>query len=249
MKWGKNSRGIFLSAGVLAALWALAAFLVKKPFLPGPAAVAQSFIALIKNGTLLPHILASLFRILAAFLISAVPAALLGLAAGRSRRLDAFLSPLIYLVHPLPKAAFLPVIMLFLGLGEASKIFLLGFIIFSQILVAARDAAKQVPGECTASVKSLGADRRACFIHVVVPASLPALFTSVRVSLGTAAAVLFLAETFATDSGLGYLIVDAWARIAYAEMYAAIGALSLLGLALFLLTDLAETCCCPWEER
>jgi NitT/TauT family transport system permease protein len=192
--------------------------------------------------------MASLSRVLLALALSAIPAAILGLAAGRSRRMDSVISPAIYLLHPLPKAAFLPVIMLILGLGEASKIFLLGFIIFSQILVSARDASRQIPSELAASVRSLGAGRLARFRHVVLPACLPALFSGLRVSLGTAAAVLFLAETFATDTGLGYLITDAWARVAYAEMYAAITALSLMGLLLFALTDLAERLCCPWRD-
>jgi NitT/TauT family transport system permease protein len=138
--------------------------------------------------------------------------------------------------------------MLIMGLGEASKIFLLAFIIFSQMLVSARDAARRLSPELTASVRSLGAGPLARFYHATLPASLPALFTGLRVSLGTAAAVLFLAENFATSRGLGYLITDAWARVAYAEMYAAIMALSLMGLTLFALAALAEKLCCPWNE-
>jgi NitT/TauT family transport system permease protein len=137
--------------------------------------------------------------------------------------------------------------MLFLGLGEVSKIFLVGFIIFSQILVGVRDATKRINDEYITSVRSLGAGHLAMLRHVIIPAVLPDLFTSLRVSLGTAVAVLFLAETFATNTGLGYLIVDAWTRVAYAEMYAAIAALSLLGLVLFALTDALEKVCCPWE--
>ncbi|MDR2109815.1 MAG: ABC transporter permease subunit, partial [Spirochaetaceae bacterium] len=127
------------------------------------------------------------------------------------------------------------------------KIFLLGFTIFSQILVTMRDAAKQVPPELLDSVRSLGAGRAGLLRHVIIPAVLPPFFTGLRVSLGTAIAVLFLAETFASESGLGYLIVDAWTRVAYAEMYAAILALSLLGLLLFALTDFLEKILCPWE--
>jgi NitT/TauT family transport system permease protein len=175
-----------------------------------------------------------------------VPAAALGIAAGRFPRLDSLISPAIYLLHPLPKAAFLPVIMLFFGLGEASKIFLLGFTIFSQILVTMRDTAKQVPPELLDSVRSQGAGRAGLLRHVIIPAVLPQFFTGLRVSLGTAIAVLFLAETFASESGLGYLIVDAWTRVAYAEMYAAILALSLLGLFLFAVTDFLEKILCPW---
>ncbi|MDR0388777.1 MAG: ABC transporter permease [Spirochaetaceae bacterium] len=229
-------------------LWALLAALLKRPFLPGPLKTFTALHSLWERGALVPHLFASLSRVLWALVVSVLPASLLGLAAGRSPRMDSVISPVMYLLHPLPKAAFLPVIMLILGLGEASKIFLLGFIIFSQILVSARDASRQVPSELTASVRSLGAGRMARFRHVILPACLPALFTGLRVSLGTASAVLFLAETFATDTGLGYLITDAWARVAYTELYAAITALSLMGLSLFALADLAERLCCPWKE-
>jgi NitT/TauT family transport system permease protein len=139
--------------------------------------------------------------------------------------------------------------MLFLGLGEASKIFLVGFIIFGQILVAVRDAASSIPEESADSVRSLGGGRGSLLRHVIIPAVLPGFFTSIRVSLGTAAAVLFLAETFATDTGLGYLIIDAWTRIAYPEMYGAITALSLLTLILFGAVDLLEGIVCPWREK
>jgi ABC-type nitrate/sulfonate/bicarbonate transport system ATPase subunit/ABC-type nitrate/sulfonate/bicarbonate transport system permease component len=239
--------GIALTVLGFAGLWALAAALLKRPFLPGPLTALRALIRLGAAGTLGRHLGASLSRILWALAASFIPAAALGLAAGRSPPLNAVVSPVIYLLHPLPKAAFLPIIMLILGLGEASKIFLVGFIIFSQILVTARDAAGRVNQELIASVRSLGAGPGGVTRQVILPATLPDLFTGLRVSLGTAVAVLFLAETFATDRGLGYLIIDAWTRIAYGEMYAAILALSLLGLGLFILTDALEKICCPWE--
>jgi NitT/TauT family transport system permease protein len=240
--------GILLSFLGLAGFWALASILVARPFLPGPAAAARALVKLAASGALLRHLGASLSRVLWALGTGSIPAAILGLAAGRSPRLSAFISPLIYIIHPLPKAAFLPIIMLFLGLGEASKVFLVGFIIFSQVLVAVRDAAGRAPEELVDSVRSLGAGRGGVFLHVILPAVLPDLFTSLRVSLGTAVAVLFLAETFATDTGLGYLIIDAWTRVSYPEMYGAIAALSLLALVLFGVVDLLERIICPWVE-
>jgi ABC-type nitrate/sulfonate/bicarbonate transport system ATPase subunit/ABC-type nitrate/sulfonate/bicarbonate transport system permease component len=232
-----------------AGLWALAAALAGKPFLPGPAAAITAWLKLASAGTLWRHVWASLSRIGWALISAFIPAAALGLAAGRSPRLNALVSPVIYLLHPLPKAAFLPIIMLLLGLGEISKIFLVGFIIFSQILVTARDAAGRINEEFAVSVRSLGAGSEGIVREVVIPAALPDLFTGLRVSLGTAVAVLFLAETFATDTGLGYLIIDAWTRVSYPEMYAAILTLSILGLVLFIITDLLEGLFCPWEEK
>jgi NitT/TauT family transport system permease protein len=240
---------MFLALLGFVLIWQGASLLAGRPFLPGPGETVKALARLHAGGKLGRHLAASLSRILWAIVLSAVPASALGLAAGRSPRFNRIISPAVYLLHPLPKAAFLPVIMLFLGLGEASKIFLVGFIIFSQILVTLRDAAKQVPEELLDSVRSLGAGKGDLLAHVTIPAVLPAFFTSLRVSLGTAIAVLFLAETFASESGLGYLIMDAWTRVAYGEMYAAIMALSLLGLLLFAMTDLAEALLCPWQKN
>jgi NitT/TauT family transport system permease protein len=244
----KKNLAILITLIAFAGLWALTAALVARPIFPGPAVVVRALIKMGAAGTLGRHLGASFSRIIWALITSSIPAAALGLAAGRSRHINRIVSPVIYLLHPLPKAAFLPIIMLVLGLGEASKIFLVGFIIFSQILVSARDAAERVPEELVDSVRSLGAEKIDLIRHVIIPAALPNLFTGLRVSLGTAVAVLFLAETFATDTGLGYLIVDAWTRVSYSEMYAAILALSLLGLCLFLITDLTEKLFCPWEK-
>jgi NitT/TauT family transport system permease protein len=243
----KKYLSVIVALAVVTVIWHVVSVLVHRPFLPGPAAAAEALIRLAAGGRLFTHLGSSLSRILWALLVSTIPAVALGLAAGRSSRLNSLISPFIYLLHPLPKAAFLPVIMLFFGLGEPSKVFLVAFIIFSQILVTLRDAAKQVPAALLDSVRSLGAQKRGLLWHVVIPSVLPAFFTALRVSLGTAVAVLFLAETFAAHNGLGYLIMDAWARIAYAEMYAGILALSLLGLALFILVDLLETILCPWS--
>ena len=244
----KKYSGVVLTLLLFTLIWLLISALVRRPFLPGPAAVITTLGRLACEGKLWQHLGASLSRIIWALVVSSVPAVILGIAAGRSPRLNSLISPIIYLLHPLPKAAFLPVILLFFGIGEVSKIFLVGFIIFSQMLVTIRDAAKQVAPEYMDSVRSLGAGKIAVLQHVIIPALLPGFFTGFRISLGTAVAVLFFAETFASESGLGYLIVDAWTRIAYTEMYAAILALSILGLLLFIITDLLERIFCPWQR-
>ena len=244
----KKYPGVILALLIFTLLWQGISALAQRSFLPGPAAVAVTLVRLAAEGRLWPHLGASLSRIIWALAISSIPAVILGLAAGRSERLNNLISPIIYLLLPLPKAAFLPVIMLFFGIGEVSKIFLVAFIIFSQMLVTVRDAAKQINGEYLNVIRSLGAGKTAILRHVVIPAIMPGFFTGFRISLGTAVAVLFIAETFASESGLGYLTVDAWTRIAYTEMYAAILALSILGLLLFILTDLLEFILCPWKN-
>ena len=245
----KKYISIAATLAVFGAVWHITSVLVGRPFLQSPAATFDALVRLASAGRLWPHVWASLSRVVWALAASSVPALLLGLAAGRSARLNSIISPAIYLFHPTPKAAFLPIIMLFFGIGDLARIVLITFIIFGQMLVTIRDAARQIPGEYLDAVRSLGAGRTALVRHVVIPAILPGFFTGFRISLGTAVAVLFIAETFVSQNGLGYLVNDAWIRIAYAEMYAAIFALSFLGLLLFVLTDLLEFVLCPWQHN
>jgi NitT/TauT family transport system permease protein len=238
-------------AAALAALvgaWAIAAVLVHRPFLPSPWAAAARLGARLADGSLALNLGASGRRVGLALVLAAPAAVALGLASGRSKKLDAFVSPFVYLLHPLPKVAFLPVIMLFLGLGDAAKVFLIALIIFGQLLVSARDAAKAVPDALVESMRSLGASPAAVARHVVFPSALPALLSALRVSLGTSIAVLFMAESFASETGLGWYIVDAWTRVDYPDMYAAILALAFFGLACYLAVDAAEAALCRWRD-
>ncbi len=233
---------------VVIIFWEAASLFVARPFLPLPALVFERLFFSLRNGTLLFHTIASGKRIFLSIVIALPAATALGLASGRSAKLDAFVSPFIYLLHPLPKVAFLPVIMLFFGLGDGAKIFLISVIIFGQILVAVRDASRAVSGALLDSVRSLGAGRLALIHHVVFPAVLPSILTALRVSLGTAIAVLFIAETFATESGLGWYIVDSWSRVDYIDMYTAIVSLSAFGFFCYLAVDAAELAFCSWRE-
>ena len=153
-----------------------------------------------------------------------------------------------YLLHPLPKVAFLPILMLLLGLGDGSKIALMGLVVFGQLFMAARDSAKAIAPPLVDSVRSLGCRSWGIFRWVIAPATLPSLLSALRVSLGTSIAVLFLSETFASMDGLGWYIMDAWSRVNYPDMYAAILALALLGLSLYLILDALESLALRWRE-
>jgi ABC-type nitrate/sulfonate/bicarbonate transport system permease component len=244
------SRALSLLAALVALLlaWALASTLVHRAFFPSPWDSIARLGRRLADGSLALHLGASARRVGIALLLSAPLAAGLGLASGRSRRLDALLSPFVYILHPLPKVAFLPVIMLFLGLGDGAKVFLIGLIIFGQLLVSARDASRAVPEAFIESMRSLGASRLAMIRHVIFPYSLPALLSALRVGLGTAIAVLFIAESFASETGLGWYIIDSWTRVDYPDMYAAIIALSLFGLFSCLLVDAVEALACRWRD-
>ena len=241
-----RKRDLLLATVILLLFWHLASAALSKPVLPPPVAVLRAF-ALGLPQDLGKHILVSGWRVIASIAIAIAFALPAGLGLGLSPAANRLAGPLIYLLYPIPKIVFLPVILLLLGIGNLSKVFVISLILFFQMLVVVRDEAATVRPELVASVRSLGAGRRALFRYVYLPACLPAVLTSLRVSIGTAIAVLFFAESFATTSGLGYyIIVETWGRLAYAEMYAGVMGMSLLGLALYFAVDRIQRQMCPW---
>ncbi|TDA70401.1 MAG: ABC transporter permease [Clostridia bacterium] len=228
------------------AWWALAAA-VSNPAFPGPLPAADALARLLVAGELAAHLAASAWRVLASLAVSLVLAVPLGLVLGRKQAWDRVLAPAVYLLYPVPKIVLLPLIMVLAGIGEVAKITVIFLVIFFQLLVTTRDAARAIPVPTVLSVKSLGAGEGDIYRHVVIPACLPAILTGVRISLGTAISVLFFAETVAGTSGLGYAILDAWHRAAYSQMFAAILAMSLLGLSFYYIIDLLERWWCRWQ--
>jgi len=214
-------------------LWQLAAMLVNRPILPSPIVVVPLFC---RNmvGELGLHFLASLARVLTAILIASLLAAPLGLALGQMPKLDRLVSPLIAIIYPIPKIIFLPVIYVLMGISDFSKITLISIIIFFQILVVVRDEASGLKKELILSVRSLGAGRRALFRYVYLPASIPAVLTALRVSVGTAVAVLFIAEQSLTSYGLGYyIVIETYQVLMYPEMYTGIMGMGVMGVLLY----------------
>lgn len=242
-----NKKPIIISLTVLIVIWALVALAVNKTVLPTPWAVVYAFINDIPRG-LGWHMLISGWRILASMLVATAIGVPLGLWLGQNRKWDRFAYPLIYTTYPIPKVALLPVIILFLGIGDFSKVFLMSLILFFQVLVIVRDASRNLPAEYVLSLRSLGANRFQIFKYVYLPACLPATLTSLRLNVAVSIAVLYLAESFATNSGLGYYIMDTWQRLAYTRMYAGVLAMSLLGAVAFIVLTAIENKVCRWTQ-
>ncbi len=239
-------RDVFMAILCLLVAWQILAMVVRRAILPTPLVVLSVFWTALP-GKLGGHFLASLYRVVASIVISVVLAAPAGLALGQSRRLNRFFSPLIYLLYPVPKVVFVPIVLLFFGVGDGAKILLISTILFFQILVLVRDSAAALRPELLLSVRSLGAGRRALFRFIYLPASLPAVLTALRQSIGTAVALLYVTELFATRKGLGYYIYLTGSTLFdYPAMYAGILAMSLLGLGLYFGVDLAQKRLCRW---
>ena len=243
-----KKRDIFYATLALLLVWQLASWIVNKSILPAPWKVIIVFFEELFNGNMPKHALASLWRVTASMFLSVILAAPAGLALGQSKQLNRIFSPVIYLLYPIPKVVLVPVILLFLGIGDLAKITIIFLILFFQILVLVRDQAAALPAELIQSVRSLGAGRRALFRFVYLPASLPAILTALRQSVGTAVAVLYITETFATQLGLGYYIYfNASILFNYPAMYAGVIAMSLLGLGLYFSVDWVEKKLCKWQ--
>jgi NitT/TauT family transport system permease protein len=241
-------RDLFLTILVLLLLWEVAALLLRQPILPAPTQVAVAFGREIARGNLPKHFIASLWRVVASTLLAILIAAPLGLILGQSRHLNGLFSPAIYLLYPIPKVVLVPIVLLFFGIGDTPKIIIIFLILFFQILVLVRDQAAGIRPELIQSVRSLGAGRRALFRFVYVPASLPAILTALRQSVGTAVAVLYVAELYATQVGLGYYIYfNGSTLFDFPAMYAGIIALSLMGFGLYFTVDWLEHRVAPWQ--
>jgi NitT/TauT family transport system permease protein len=242
-------RGNIAIAGfALLALWSALALLLDRPILPPPWLVAIEFIQQLP-GILGIHLLASAWRVLAGMAFAVLLAVPAGIFMGASPQLRRLFSPMLYLLYPVPKVVFVPIVVLFLGIGDLSKITIIAMILFFQIIVLVRDQAASLPPELLLSVRSLGAGRRALLRFVYLPASLPAILTALRQSIGTAVAVLYITELFATQLGLGYYIyIQGSTLFDYPKMYAGVVAMSLLGLTLYFLVDGLQHWLCPWQE-
>lgn len=226
--------------------WTIAHLVISSKIIPSPYDTFLYLLTHLQN--ILTHLSMSLFRIFSAIAITVVLGGIVGVLTARNRSVDKWVSPLLYTLYPVPKIAFLPLLMLFLGLGNVSKITLVSLILFFQITITIRDSVKTIHPSYFLAIKSLGATKWQTYQHVIFPAILPHLFTSLRISVGTSISVLFFAENFATQYGIGFFIMDSWLKLDYTAMFAGIIAISFMGSALFNLLDKMELKICKWHQ-
>ena len=235
--------GIFLCL----VLWAVTAQILQMPVIPSPEQVLLRLVQKFPD-TIAVHAGYSLLRIILGLVAAVAVGYPIGVLMGYFPRVNRLLAPILYLTYPVPKIALLPVVMLLFGVGETSKMLLVFLIIVFQVVVAVRDAVAAIPPETYAPLRVLGATFAQIVRHIIVPASLPKFITAVRVAMATAISVLFFTETFGTQYGIGYYIMDAWLRVNYLDMYAGIAVLSTMGLLLFILLDWTERRLCAWNQ-
>lgn len=226
-------------------IWYVGYLAAHTTVIPNPITVYQNFGKVFQNNILI-HILYSLKRIGIGLSLSILIGAPVGILMAYSERANRILYPLVYFSYPIPKTALLPIAMLLWGMRDGSKIIIIFLIIVFQVIVAVRDSVRNIDPSFYLVTVSAGASRRQIVWHITLPAILPELLTSLRVSLGTAVSVLFFVEAYGTRYGMGYYIIDAWSRIDYIGMYSGIIVISIVGFTLFAAVDFLSEKLCPW---
>lgn len=247
MKKRQRTYNYIFSILALIAVWKILALLINSPVLPQPEAVC---LAVIKIGTtpeFWSHFRVSTYRVVTSMAISLIIAFPLGIALGYNTKLDNLISPILFITYPIPKIVFLPVILILFGIGDLSKIVLLTLIVAYQLLIIIRDGVSNINKKHVETIKSLGGNHSHIIFHVLVPASLPYCFTALRLTTGTAITVLFIVETYATRTGLGYYIMNSWSKAAYDEMFVGIIGMCMLGIIFYTIFSSLEKIFCRWK--
>jgi len=211
-----SSLGVSLvSAGLMFAAWWIASHTgwVKPLFLPRPEAIwiafQQSLAGDIDGHTLYGHFAASVARVFAAFVLAVTVAVPVGLAMGVSRVARGVFDPPIEFYRPLPPLAYLPLMVIWFGIGETSKIILLFLAIFAPVALAARAGVRSVSQEQIQAARSMGASPWQVVLHVIAPGALPEILVGLRIGMGVGWTTLVAAEMVAADAGLGKMVFNA----------------------------------------
>jgi taurine transport system permease protein len=240
--------GIFL-------LWYIIAGLKIFPeyFIPSPANVLEAFreIALdgYRGGTLLQHLGDSLIRVITGFLFAWLIAIPLGMMMGYNWTVKAFFDPIVEFYRPLPPLAYYTILVIWLGIGNESKITLLFLAAFPPLSISAMSAVASVPMEKIYTAQSLGASRGYIFGHVIFPSCLPGIFTGMRVSIGFTYTTLVSSEIVAATSGIGWMVLDAGKFLRGDVMFMGIIVMGVTGIILDRLIRVVEKIVIPWKGR
>jgi ABC-type nitrate/sulfonate/bicarbonate transport system permease component len=216
--------------------------------LPTPGDVLEAAIQLTYSGELPRDVAASLGRVIMGFLIAAVLGVTLGTLIGRSRNMERLLEPALELLRPIPPLAFLPVFVLWFGIGESSKVAFITYSAFFPIFTTTTDGIKFVDILLIRAAQTLGASEREIFRMVVLPAAMPSIITGMRVGFAQCLFVIVAAEFIAADSGLGYLINDSRSFFLMSNMLVGAAAIGLLGFIFNSLLRRLEARLLRWRE-
>ena len=244
---------VYLAVSILAGvfvigLWCLLTYagLVRDDFLPPPHRVLATAGKLISDGSLLKHTRASVTVILVGFILSSLVAVPIGIISGSFRVVEAFVEPIVNFTRYLPVSALIPLLILWVGIGMEEKIAVIIIGTFFQQILMVSDVSAQVPKDLLDASYTLGASRRQVITRVLLPAVLPGVIDTLRVTMGLAWTYLVVAELVGAFQGLGYLIMSSMRGLATDIIFVAIITIGLLGLFFDQLFKLLRRLVVPW---
>jgi NitT/TauT family transport system permease protein len=221
--------------------------LVSPLFLPPPSDILVEGWELLRSGHLFHHVGVSLLRIGGGFLLAVLLGTFTGILLGSSRLAEAVGNPLLAAAFPIPKIAILPLLILWLGIGEAPKMAVIGLGVFFPLAINVYTGVKNVDPLLIRAALSLGAGRLDIIRKVVWPAILPLVFAGLKLGLGTSLLLVVAAEMIAADAGIGFLILTAADLLQTKKLMVGLITLSLLGLSFNGLLQRIEKRCLPWK--
>ncbi|WP_040262636.1 ABC transporter permease [Pseudomonas massiliensis] len=226
--WGASA----LAWALMIGLWAGLSYggVVPAMFLPTPGAVVDAALRLSRDGALGEHVWASVEVVMVGFILSSVVAVPLGLLMGSFRVAQAFLEPVVNFIRYLPVTSFVPLFILWIGIGLEQRVSVIIFGVFFQQLVMIADVSRGISKDLVDASYTLGSSRRDALVHVIAPASVPGILDTLRVTMGWAWTYLVVAELVAASSGLGYLSLKAMRGFQVDVIFLAIAVIGLLGL-------------------
>jgi taurine transport system permease protein len=247
-----------ITVGTVAAIMVLwyvvtALGLVSPMLLPSPLAVWTAFVEIFFNGyksySLLQHIGTSLWRLLSAFGLAIIVAIPLGLLSGYNTKIKAALDPIINFYRPLPPLAYYTLLVMGLGIGDASKVALLFLAAFAPIYVNCVSAVAKVNTDFINSAKTVGASQTQVFFHVILPSCLPDILTSLRTALSVAYTTLVSAEMVAAMTGIGWLVLDASNYLRSDIVFVGIIIMGITGILLDKIIVIIQNKFVPWAGK
>jgi NitT/TauT family transport system permease protein len=216
-------------------------------FLPSPLGVLGEGWEMLRSGELAAHVAASLTRLLAGFAAGAALGVAVGVAVGSFAMAEAVGTPLIAATFPIPKIALLPLLILWLGLGEPSKVAVIALGVFFPIAINTFAGVRQADPLLVRAAVAFGARRWSVIRKVVLPSALPMIFAGLRLGAGTALLLLVAAEMIAVESGIGFLVLHAGNLMQTTKLMVGIVALSLLGVLSHWALGRLERLAIPWR--
>ena len=216
-------------------------------FVPPPSVIGRTLVTLTRTGELPYQVGVSVERILAGFVLGAVPAVALGLAMGLNRSVRAAVMPLVAALYPIPKIAVYPLIIFYLGIGEASKVGIVAISIFFLVLLNTMAGVLGLDRAYVNIARAYGARPIDVFTTVAWPGALPSIFVGLKLGMGFALIVIVGAELLGSDAGIGFLIWRAYQIFAIDVMFAGLLVTALLGWLATAGLDSLERWALPWR--